>query len=105
MDDVVSPLEATWSRSVYHLYVIRVKQRDALMRFLNNRDIATGLHYPIPLHLQRAYQHLGYRKGDFPTAEKVAEEILSLPMYPELTEEKMDCIICAIPEFLSKINA
>jgi len=101
-DGVITPLEAAWSRSVYHLYVIRVKERDALRQFLDERNIATGLHYPLPLHLQRAYHHLGYSKGDFPIAEKVAKEVVSLPMYPELTCEQMDYIAKTIQKFLER---
>ncbi len=84
------PHEAPWARSVYHLYVIRSKDRDALQQHLHRRGIATGLHYPIPLHLQKAYASLGYRPGDFPVSERLATEILSLPMYPELQSEQIE---------------
>jgi dTDP-4-amino-4,6-dideoxygalactose transaminase len=83
---VILPYEPTGSRSVYHLYVIRVKERDKLQMDLSEKQIASGLHYPLPLHLQKAYAGLGYKQGDFPITEKVASEILSLPMYPGLTE-------------------
>ncbi len=82
---VTIPYEPSWSRSVYHLYVIRVAERDELMDHLMAAAIGTALHYPIPLHLQNAYSHFGYHRGDFPITEQVAAEILSLPMYPQLT--------------------
>ena len=77
--------EAAWTKGVYHLYVVRVADREALQAHLAEAGIATGIHYPIPLHLQKAYQHLKYKQGDFPVTEKVAAEIVSLPMFPQLT--------------------
>ena len=88
MDDIIKPFEPEWVRSVYHLYVIRAKEREQLQKHLSEKHIATGLHYPLPLHLQKAYADLGYKKGDFPITEKVTSEILSLPMYPGLTESQ-----------------
>jgi dTDP-4-amino-4,6-dideoxygalactose transaminase len=99
---IITPYKPPWSRAVYHLYVIRVKKRDELQKYLTENHIATGLHYPIPLHLQEAYESLAYKEGDFPVAEKVAKEILSLPMYPGLTEKQIDNTICAVLEFLSR---
>ncbi len=84
---------------VFHLYVIRVKKRDELDVYLNQRDIDTGIHYPIPIHLQPAYQELGYRPGDFPISEAFADEILSLPMYPELSVDEIRHIVDVIKEF------
>ena len=92
-DDVVIPYEPDWSRSVYHLYVIRVQNRDELQKYLSENHIATGLHYPLPLHLQEAYEGLGYKEGDFPISEKVASEILSLPMFPGLTETQVKSVV------------
>ena len=86
VEGVVTPYAPEWARCVYHLYVIRVKDRDGLQRRLAEAGIDTGLHYPVPLHLQDAYRHLGYKEGDFPVSEKAAREILSLPMFPGLTE-------------------
>jgi dTDP-4-amino-4,6-dideoxygalactose transaminase len=80
--------EPEWARSVYHLYVIRVQNREALMKQLADANIGTGIHYPIPLHLQKAYERLRYRKGDFPVSEKVAGQILSLPMFPGLLAQQ-----------------
>jgi dTDP-4-amino-4,6-dideoxygalactose transaminase len=82
------PYEPSWSKAVYHLYVVRVENRESLMQELKKAGIGTAIHYPIPLHLQKAYAHLNYREGDLPIAEKVAAEILSLPMFPQLTPEQ-----------------
>jgi dTDP-4-amino-4,6-dideoxygalactose transaminase len=83
-DQIDLPEEPTWSKAVYHLFVIRTEKRDDLQRHLKDAGIGTGIHYPIPLHVQKAYRSLDYRQGDFPVSEKVASEILSLPMYPQL---------------------
>jgi len=97
---VTIPVEADFARSVYHLYVILVDKREKLQDFLNFRDIATGLHYPLPLHLQQAYIHLGYKEGDFPATEEVAGRLLSLPMFPELTHEQIEYVASSIKEFV-----
>ena len=81
---VTIPYESPRTRAVYHLYVIRSRYRDQLQRHLAQNEIATQIHYPTPLHLQKAYAHFGYHLGDFPVAERIASEILSLPMYPHL---------------------
>jgi dTDP-4-amino-4,6-dideoxygalactose transaminase len=85
---VVRPFEPSWSRAVFHLYVIRTQDRDGMINQLKEEGIATGIHYPIPLHMQKAYDYLNYRPGDFPVSEKVAAEIVSLPMYPGLQPEQ-----------------
>jgi dTDP-4-amino-4,6-dideoxygalactose transaminase len=90
--------EPPWSVSVYHLYVIKVADRDTVQKKLADRGVATALHYPIPLHLQNAYKGLGYKKGDFPVSEKQADEILSLPMFPELTEEQIRYVVDSVKE-------
>jgi len=82
---VVLPFEPEWSRSVYHLYVVRVPEREVLIEHLKQAAIGTGIHYPIPLHLQKAYAHLSYGAQAFPVAERAASEVLSLPMFPHLT--------------------
>ncbi|HEY3165626.1 MAG TPA: DegT/DnrJ/EryC1/StrS family aminotransferase [Candidatus Binatia bacterium] len=87
---VVLPSELPHRRHVWHLFVVRSPDRDKLRQELSKASIDTGLHYPIPLHLQRAYRHLGYRQGDFPIAEQVARECLSLPIYPELEESEIN---------------
>lgn len=100
--EVVIPTEMPWGRHVYHLFVVRVPRRDELRAYLEEQGISTGLHYPIPLHLQEAYSELGYKKGDFPIAEASAEEILSLPMFPELTEEQIEYVAHCIRKFYNK---
>lgn len=82
--DVIAPREPSWSKAVWHLYVIRVKDRDGLQTHLSENGIGTGLHYPVPLHLQKACARLGYRKGELPVTERLSSEILSLPMFPGL---------------------
>jgi dTDP-4-amino-4,6-dideoxygalactose transaminase len=96
---VHAPYEPSWSKAVYHLYVVRVENREELMEQLKRAGIGTAIHYPIPLHLQKAYESLNYRKGDFPVAEKVAPQILSLPMFPNLTAEQQSRVIEAISAF------
>jgi dTDP-4-amino-4,6-dideoxygalactose transaminase len=87
---------------IYHLYVIRTKRRDELDLYLNERGIDTGIHYPIPIHLQPAYKELGHRMGDFPISETLADEILSLPIYPELREEQIRHIVEVIQSFFEQ---
>jgi len=99
IDQVRTPRELDDVIHVYHLYVIRTERRDSLQNFLKENGIATGLHYPIPLHLTQAYADLGYTRGDFPAAEMLAEEILSLPMYAELSCEQIDYVCNKIKEF------
>lgn len=88
--------------SIFHLYVIEVDRRDELLSWLNNKGIQALIHYPIPLHLQKAYAPLGYTRGDFPNAEHIANRIISLPMYPELTEKHIDTIVDTIREFYAR---
>ncbi len=97
--DVVTPFEPEHICSVYHLYVIATPHRDALLQHLKTRGIEAGIHYPIPLHLQPVYRDLGYQPGDFPDAERAANQVLSLPMYPELTQEQIEYIAEAVREF------
>ena len=99
--ELVLPSEAAGAQSVWHLYVIRTEHRDALKEHLLSRGIAAGIHYPVPIHLQPAYQNLGYKRGDFPVTEQYAQRILSLPMYAELTPELIDCVAKSILTFLS----
>ena len=86
---IITPYNHTKSKHVYHLYVIQVENREALQLFLNDNGIGTSIHYPIPPHLQKAYSFLGFKKGDFPIAEKLASVSLSLPIYPGLSVEKI----------------
>jgi dTDP-4-amino-4,6-dideoxygalactose transaminase len=99
-DSIGIPVEAPWTKGVYHLYVVRVSDRKAFQESLAEAGIGTGIHYPIPLHLQKAYEHLGYRKGSFPVTERVASEIVSLPMFPQLSFEQQDQVVGAIRKFL-----
>ena len=96
------PFEPSWSRSVYHLYVIRTKDRDGLKNFLSKAGIGTGIHYPIPLHLQKAYASLNYARGDYPVAEAASAEILSLPMFPHLTAEQQARVADQVRLFTSQ---
>ncbi len=86
---------------VFHLFVIETDNRDELLQFMKRKEIFCGIHYPIPLHLQKAYNELGYKAGDFPVAERLASRILSLPAYPELKKEEINYIKIAINEFVS----
>ncbi|MGQ9725207.1 MAG: DegT/DnrJ/EryC1/StrS family aminotransferase, partial [Tepidimonas sp.] len=85
---IQTPQAAGYAEHVYHLYVLRCAQRDALQQHLRERGVSTGIHYPVPCHLQPAFAHLGYREGDLPETERAAREVLSLPMYPELSTEQ-----------------
>ncbi len=98
--DVVTPYEAPNVRHVYHLYVIRVPNRDAMLAHLKSKGIDAGIHYPLPVHLQPAYLNLGYGETSLPFTEQVANEVLSLPMYPELTREQIEFVAAAVRESL-----
>jgi dTDP-4-amino-4,6-dideoxygalactose transaminase len=97
---VMRPFEPSWSRAVYHLYVIRTHDRDGMIQQLKDAGVATGIHYPIPLHMQKAYDYLNYRQGDFPVSEKVSAEIVSLPMYPGLKPEQQSRVVREIQRCL-----
>lgn len=97
---ITKPIERPGCRHVYHLYVIRHPQRDRLRDYLAKKGVGTQIHYPVPCHLQKAYAFLGYRKGDFPIAEQYAEQVLSLPNYPELEDKEIDMISQFINEFV-----
>ena len=96
------PEEMDYANHVYHLFVIQTPDRDKLQKFLNENEVSSGLHYPIPLHLQKCFEHLGYRKGDFPETEKLADECLSLPMFPDLTDEQIEFACDKIREFFKQ---
>ncbi len=102
IENVIVPYEPEWVEAVYHLYVIRTQKREGLQSYLSKNGISTGLHYPIPLHLQKAYQKSGLANGKYPVAEKVAGEILSLPMFPELTFDQQKEVSDKIREFTSR---
>ncbi len=98
---VTLPYQPDWSRSVYHLYVLQVDDRAQLQKHLNETGIGTGIHYPIALHLTKAYEELGFRIGDFPIAEKSAAHILSLPMFPGLTPDQQERVATEVLKSLS----
>ena len=98
--DIVCPTEKEPAHHVYHLYVIRTKRRDSLQAFLKEQGIGTLVHYPIPIHLQQAYKHLGYARGDLPLTEACSQEILSLPFFPELTESEIETVALNIRQFM-----
>ena len=108
LDRIALPFEAEGVRHVYHLFVLRIlndspdkvqKLRDSLKNYLHENKIASGLHYPVPLHQQKCFESLGYKKGDFPVSEKLAEGGLSLPMYPELTNDQVEYVSSKIRKF------
>jgi len=96
---VITPIEMNYTKHVFHLYVVRLQNRDEMRQWLKNKGIVTNVHYPMPIHFQQAYRDLGYKKCNFPVAERYAMEILSLPMYPELTENNIKYICQTITEF------
>lgn len=97
--EVQLPREAPWARHVFHLFVIRARQRDALRAYLLSREIGTQIHYPLPVYHQEAYAHLGVPAGDCPEAERAAAEVLSLPLYPELTDAQAGAVAEAVNDF------
>jgi dTDP-4-amino-4,6-dideoxygalactose transaminase len=96
--EVILPHQADYARHVYHLYPVRVKDRKNVIEKLAEKGVRTLIHYPIPIHLQEAYKELSYKKGDFPVSEKCCNEILSLPMYPELSEEEIRYVVKTLIE-------
>ncbi len=102
---VITPRKSPYAtRHVYHIYAIRVKNRKGLQEYLLSKGISTGIHYPIPIHMQEAYGDLGYKKGDFPVAEEIVDEVLSLPMYPELTRPQIQLIANEIKEYFQSYS-
>lgn len=110
LDEIILPVEMPHAKHVYHLFVLQVKGakgrpasevRDSLQKFLGDKGVVTGLHYPVPLHLQPCFQHLGSKKGDFPVSEQLAECGLSLPMFAEMTEEQIAYVSDSIKLFFS----
>lgn len=99
------PQEMPGTESAWHLYVVRHPKRDQLRQYLETHGIGCAMHYPLPLHLQKAYAYLGYKSGDFPVAEKAARECLCLPMYPELTDDQIERVAQRIIEFFAAENA
>ncbi len=93
---IATPIERPQCRHVYHVYAVRLANRDATRAALQAAGIQTGVHYPIPVHLQPAHADLGYAAGDFPVSESVASQVLSLPMFPEMTSEQVQTVAAAV---------
>lgn len=100
LPDVVRPGTLEGNEHVWHLYVVRVPKRDRVLERLHAAGIGAGIHYPVPIHLQGAFAHLGHREGDFPVTEKAAKEILSLPLFPEITAEQQERVVAALRDAL-----
>jgi len=98
IDGVHTPFEAAYARHVYHVYAIRVQARDAVRQHLQEKGVGSAVHYPVPIHLQDACRNLGYTKGAFPIAESLADQFLSLPMFPELTEEQIEYVVSSVSQ-------
>jgi dTDP-4-amino-4,6-dideoxygalactose transaminase len=103
MDDIIAPINADDSKHVYHIYAVRVKNRDELKKKLAEQEIGTAIHYPLPIHLQKAYGFLKHSEGDFPVSEKCVKEILSLPMFPELRPAQVEAVCQAIKTSIPSI--
>ena len=101
LEEIVTPYKDPHARHVYHIYAIRVREREEVIRRLGEMGIACGIHYPVPVHLQEAYSNLGYETGSFPIAEQVAKEFVSLPMFPELTPAQIDMVAEGVREALN----
>lgn len=93
LERIVTPFEADYAKHIYHIFPILTENRQQLMDALAENQIYCGIHYPVPLHLQDAYRSLGYKKGDFPVAEKCCQQLVSLPMFPELTSEQISYVV------------
>jgi dTDP-4-amino-4,6-dideoxygalactose transaminase len=104
-DAVIVPYEPSWSRAVYHLYVVRVDNRDGLIDSLKSKNIGTGIHYPIPLHLQKPYAFLNYTREDLPVATRLATEIVSLPMFPQLIAHQQSRVSAEVSAFTAYTQA
>jgi dTDP-4-amino-4,6-dideoxygalactose transaminase len=102
---VVTPFQAEQRTHVFHIYAVRVKDRDAVLRDMETRGIRCGVHYPVPIHLQGAYRHLGYQRGSFPVAERCSEEFLSLPMFPELSLAQIETVVNELRACISRRTA
>ena len=100
--DMITPKEESFNYHIYNQYTIAVKNRDELRNYLKEKQIGHDTYYPVPLHLQECYRFLGYKKGDLPVSEKKAEEVVSIPIYPELTKEEQDYVISTIKEFVTR---
>ena len=102
VEGIITPIEMAYAKHVYHVYALRVKNRDALISALGEKGIGTNVHYPVPVHLQNAYEFLGLKQGSYPVAEKCASEFISLPMFAELTEEQIRYTADAVKAYIGK---
>jgi dTDP-4-amino-4,6-dideoxygalactose transaminase len=102
INNLIVPVEADYAKHIYHIYAIRTQNRDAFLRILAEKDIHCGIHYPIPIHLQQAYKSLGNRTGSFSVTEKYAKELISLPMFPELSEEQIQFVTNEIKHLIAQ---
>lgn len=102
VDGIILPREMDYARHVYHIFAARVRNRDAFLAALTEKGVGCGIHYPVPIHLQGAYSSMVMKKGTFPVAEKCAAEVVSLPMFPELTEEQIEHVVYEVKSFLRK---
>jgi len=100
--DVAVPAQLADRRHVYHVYAIRTDDRAGLMSYMNDHDVASGIHYPIPVHLQKAFAELGHGRGDFPLAESAADEVVSLPMFPEIRPDQQDRVIQVVRDWCAQ---
>jgi len=102
--DISLPPEADYAKHVYHVYAVRTSMREEFMNAMAEKGIATGIHYPVPVHLQDAYRSMGLERGSYPVAEKCAGEVVSLPMFAELTSEQIEYVCAAINEYTRNLS-
>ncbi|MBX9570410.1 MAG: DegT/DnrJ/EryC1/StrS family aminotransferase [Candidatus Obscuribacterales bacterium] len=105
LEDVLLPEEADNCKHVFHLFVIRVKDRENLQKFLSVNQIQSGIHYPVPIHLQKAFSDLGYKEGDFPVSESLGKTVLSLPMFAEMTDVQLRHVVDCLIEYYGTVNS
>ncbi len=99
------PVEVEYAHHIYHVYALRVAQRDTILKLMGERGVSCGIHYPVPVHLQNAYANLGHKRGDFPISEACADSFLSLPMFPELTDAQIDTVATEFKACLAQIKS
>lgn len=100
--DVITPFEDPNGKHVYHMYVVKSKKRDELVEYLKENGVGTGIYYPVPVHMQKTYKHLGYKEGDLPVAERACTMTLALPLFPEITKEQQEYVVSVIKKFFKK---
>jgi dTDP-4-amino-4,6-dideoxygalactose transaminase len=101
LDSIIIPKEMDYAKHVYHIYPIRIKNRNALIDYLTEKEVFTGIHYPVPIHLTKAYQSLEYTRGSLPVTEACADQLVSLPMFPELTHQQIEQVVSEINHFIT----